>query len=533
MEKNYKETIILKSILVEYIRHWKFFLITFVISFIPAILYLTFVPLTFMFDSAIQLVEEKESGLGSLGLGEASGIMKSFGIGGGGGGAINIDDELIVMSSNNLLRKVALDLGLNISYSKPFSLYYLYDDSPLFLSGDSIIINNIDDEYRFDVNVLNGVVNVKAKTRFGGDKETFSFSTLPAKMKIADKEFTLDFNPSIMSSDKSYKLKIKCVPASWTAEELSNKIKIEDISATSRILLLTTTDHSKNRGKDILNALVMEYNNEVKANKHVEDYKTIDFVDSRINEIVSSLKEKEQEIEIYKRQNKLTLLDADVKLYGEVMKDIQRDIIDMESQSRIIDMLDDYIRKPENKYNIVPPIMSAVEGEKGSSLSKYNEALIERNRLLQNSSEINPIFKMVDQRVEKLREGVFVMIDNTRSGCSKSLASLKSKESELMSKMRSVPEQERQYISLKRDQEILQAQYLLLLQKKEETMMSLGNPNDRARIIEPVYIKKKTVGPRKLFAAVGMLVFTLMIPVAFIYSRKLFISIKDEYVRIR
>jgi uncharacterized protein involved in exopolysaccharide biosynthesis len=533
MEKKDKETVSLKTIFVEYLRHWKFFLITFIISFIPAILYLTLTPLTFEFDSAIQLVEDKESGLGSLGLGEASGIMKSFGIGGGGGGSLNIDDEITVLSSNNLLRKVALDLGLNVSYNKPYSLYYLYDDSPLLLTADTFTMNNIDDEYLFDVSASNGNLNVKAKTKFGGDRETFAFTALPAKMKVGDKEFTLDYNHLVSSIDNTYKLVIKCIPASWTAEDLSSKVAIEDISATSKVLLLSTTDHSKNRGKDILNTLVSKYNDEIKYNDRVEDYKTLDFVDSRITVVIRELKEKEQEIESYKTKNKLTMIEADIQLYGEVIKEIQSEIIEMESQSRLIDMLDDYIKKPENKYNIVPSLMSAGEGEKSGSLSKYNEALIERNRLLQNSTEINPVFKMSDQKVEKLREGVFIMIENTRSNYSKTLGALKSKESDLLSRMRTVPEQEREYISLRRDQEILQAQYLLLFQKKEETMMSLGKPTDRARVIEPAYIKKKTVGPRKLFAAVGMLVFTLVIPVAFIYSRKLFASIKDEYVRIR
>ena len=46
MENN-DEVIGLKGIIVRYLRHWKLFLIVFILSFIPAILYLVFYPRTY------------------------------------------------------------------------------------------------------------------------------------------------------------------------------------------------------------------------------------------------------------------------------------------------------------------------------------------------------------------------------------------------------------------------------------------------------------------------------------------------------
>ena len=136
---------------------------------------------------------------------------------------------------------------------------------------------------------------------------------------------------------------------------------------------------------------------------------------------------------------------------------------------------------------------------------------------------------MANREVELLREGVNAMIKNARVNAEKTLAGLKNKEKQLMAKFKSVPEKEREYVGFVRDQEILQGIYLLMLQKREETTLSLGKQTDRARIIEPAYIKKKPVGPRKLYAGIGILMITFFIPIGFIFAKDLLSSIIDEY----
>lgn len=83
----------------------------------------------------------------------------------------------------------------------------------------------------------------------------------------------------------------------------------------------------------------------------------------------------------------------------------------------------------------------------------------------------------------------------------RSIKDVKAKEQEIYSKMNNYPVAERQFVELKRRQEIIQGVYLILLQKREETALILGQTRDKARVIDPAYVKSKPVGPRKLFAA--------------------------------
>ena len=83
---------------------------------IPAVLYLIYYPRTYEMMARIQIQEDKDLGGGSFGLGEAAGLMKSFGLGSVSGGVVNIDDELMTLTSNKMLRNMVLKLGVNVNH---------------------------------------------------------------------------------------------------------------------------------------------------------------------------------------------------------------------------------------------------------------------------------------------------------------------------------------------------------------------------------------------------------------------------------
>ena len=71
MQKD-SETISLKKIIVDYLYHWKVFLVAACISLVCAILYMVIYPQTYEFVARIKIQEDKNLGSGgSMGLGEA------------------------------------------------------------------------------------------------------------------------------------------------------------------------------------------------------------------------------------------------------------------------------------------------------------------------------------------------------------------------------------------------------------------------------------------------------------------------------
>ena len=101
------EVISLKKIIIYYIGQWKLFLSCGVISVLLSILYLAFYPKTYETIARIKIQEEKDlTGGGSLSLGDAAGLMRSFGLNSSVSTGINVDDEKVTLLSNSLLSKV-------------------------------------------------------------------------------------------------------------------------------------------------------------------------------------------------------------------------------------------------------------------------------------------------------------------------------------------------------------------------------------------------------------------------------------------
>lgn len=519
-----KEIIGLKQIIIGYLFHWKLFLGAFVISLILGIVYLVFYPTTYQIVSVIQLQEDKDLGSAGFGLGEAAGIMKSFGLGGVSSSTINMEDELAELTSNSLVTQAVKSLGLNISYRRAYSIYKEYENSPIVFTIDPTCIPPKDDIIEFDVRSKNGKINIDVESK-KIKKQNFVFEALPALIPLEGCNFILNYKNEKV---QSFHIIAEYSPASWKAESLIDDFIAEELSKISNVVEISYDDYERMRALDFMNKLIELYNKQGIDFKKEESFRAVDFLSSRIDSITTALSDIEIEISKYKRLNKLTVVEADVMFYSEQMKELQIKLIELEAQSNLVSMLDSFILDPNNKYSMVPVLLSA-GNEKEGVISAYNTLLLERARVIQNSNMDNPLVTSLSEQADEMRGSVFGTIRNTREGINLSLRDLKNKEALLLEKMRDFPVQEYDYLQMKRQQEIYQGIYLILLQKREELLLSIGHSKPKARVLDEAFVKAKPIGPRKLYAAIGMLLFTIIVPVVFLFGRDQFKSLLALY----
>lgn len=530
MNTENKEIIGLKTIVVGYSRHWKLFLGAFVFSLILGVLYLILIPKTYEIKARICLQEDK--GLSGTGfdLGGNAGLMRSFGFGGGGLRGVSIDDEKTVLMSNMLLSRVVKNMRLQIDYMKPGTLFYkLYKNSPLTLSFDSITGDHIVDRIRFEVSYKKDNIRVGVESEADEKESEFNYTSLPAEIKLDQGIFILDYTDGF-NSENAQDMNIIVNPVSWVAEELAEDILIEEVSKSSNIIELAIDDYEQVRGVNLLNTLIELYNSQAEEKKEKDARKSLDYLDNRIQTAINDLHISELAIEEYKIQNKLTEIKFDAQFYVGQMQSLRAKIIELETQYSVIEMLDKYVKDPVNKYNLVPALLTSMDGEKGAgTINLYNEKLLERDRLLKTSTEASPLISNVNEQVNKLRLSVVQTIFNASTSLQSTIDELKDKENKLYNKMGEIPTVEREYIDYKRQQSILQNVYLVLIQKREEQALLLGNMTKKAFMVDPAFIKEKPVAPRKLYALIGIFLLTLLLPVIFLSFKSIFYALKDEY----
>lgn len=528
MEKD-NEVISLKKIIIYYLDHWKLFVGAGTISLVLAVLYLVLYPKTYEIMSVVKIQDEKDltSG-GGISMGDAAGLMRSFGLGGGAAGSINIDDEISTLKSNSLLSKTVVSLGLDVTYEKPFSFRTLYDDSPVIVKPDSTFRANLDRTFKFQLKIDQAGVAVDVDD--SGEK--LIFSGLPVVWQTENGVLTICYRDSI-HKDLSVKLNVSIMPVSWVAEDLSESLSIEEYSKTSNTIELLYEDHNKLRGKDLLNTLLTQYNKQASLVKQKDGNKSQKFLDQRIDGVVVQLKDIERLIEVYKLKNKMTDVEYDVMFYTEAIKTYREKLIELEAQKYMVNLVEEYVKDPQNKYKLVPAAISSGAGEsdKSSPVALYNQALVLREKTLMSSKGENPIAEVEEKQIEKLRESVIVSVENASKSLDVVMSDLKSQEKAIFDKMGNVPTYEREYLDMKREQEILQGVYLVLLQKREEIALSAEGGRDKGFITDAAFVKHKPVAPRKLFAAIFVVFFTFGIPMGYLFIINRLKELLDELKR--
>ena len=526
-----REAVGLRPIIAGSLRQRTVILISAIISLVAAIIYLLVYPKTYEVMARIQIQDDASMmASGGIGLGDAAGVMKTFGLGGlSSGSGVSIDDEISTLRSNSLMRKMVTRLGLYAEYRHPLSFIKLYGEEPVHVICDSTTLDALDDKVEFRLTATDrDEVTIKAKA--DGKKETFHFDGFPAEVKLHGKTFRFErVKQRAGASNSDVKLHITVYPPRWVAEKAADDFLIEDYSKSANIIELSCTDYERRRAKDMLNVLIDYYNQEAYDYKKAQSDVSLVFLNERIAHVMDELEKVERNIERYKAANKITDVEYDIQYYAEYMRDLKGRMIEAETQANMIALMDAFVKNPANRYKLVPSLLTSGAAEtEGSAIFLYNQALLEREKAIRNSNEQNPMVASLTTQVDRLRETVFQSINNAQQSMQQTRRTLEKQERELLERMGSIPVQERVYVDYKRQQEILQGVYLILLQKREEISLALGQKTDRAKIVDTAFVKAKPLAPRKVFALVGFIVLTLLLSICWIVCRDQYRLLRKE-----
>lgn len=522
---NKSEFVNVGDIILKYTRYWKWFLVSGIACLFLAIAYIKTVDPTFLIVSNVKLRTKEE------GAKIASSLVRSFGLG-GLAGSDNIDDESAVMSSQSHMRDMIYGLGLHTTYDLkkfPFDKS-MYNTSPLSLTVGREVVDTLSMPLEFKISIEEKSIKVEVETESEGDDlGEFEFASLPAQIKLPYGNFTLNYSGKPIDK-KEYTVEVVLSGLDYAAEKFRKKIMIGAEVNISDIITLSIKDVNKQRGKDILNKLIELYNEDAKVDKNREAENTADFIKDRIGLLSDELGSLEKYLENFKKQNNITDITSESTVFIEKYNDLQERNTEINTQLGIADMLEGFISDPKNKYELIPS-STAISNSTLESIRAYNSALLERTRLLQNSTPRNPVVISMNEQIDLLRKNVETSIRNTRKDIGLRKKDWAGLENEMQSRISEMPRQEREYLEIERQRKVKSDLYVFLLTKMEETQLTLASTTPKAKIIDGAYNIWKPVAPRKIIILGMALLMALMIPVLIIYLIDVFkvkIASKEE-----
>ena len=426
-------------------------------------------------------------------------------------GSNQVTDEIELLKSRSLLKKVVQDLKLNIQiFGKgKFKESELYSNPPIainFLSNDSII-NRIDTTLTVHIVSKSNYSLKKEGRKFSfGDKVLTSFGDIVITPNVDDVNNLVN---------KDYTIKITSVERKVSSYK--NEINIIPHGDESNIIIISLKDPIRSKGVEIINQLIKVYNDHKIERKNKIISETTDFINKRLQVVSSELSEVDLTAEIVKKDNRLTDLSSQSSIYLESERAIESQINDTYAQIQMIEYIDNYLADNNGNGDLIPGNLSFEDNSINEITQRHNDLVLQRNRILKNSSEINPVIINLDEQISGLKSSLNASLKNTKSSYIIRLESLEKEGSRISSRIYSAPRKERQFRDLNRKQTIKESLYLYLLQKREESAISNGITTPDVTVINDAHPSDYPVSPNKKFLYIAALLFGFLIPTSIIY----------------
>ena len=119
-----------------------------------------------------------------------------------------------------------------------------------------------------------------------------------------------------------------------------------------------------------------------------------------------------------------------------------------------------------------------------SQISQYNAARLKRDKLIDDSSEKNPVVEELNNSLHAMKQSIIRAVDNMIVSLNVKRTDAQNREYRAQARVSSIPKKERQMISIERQQKIKEALYLFLLNRREENALSQAMADNNARIID-------------------------------------------------
>ena len=512
-----EEKVNYQEILFKYIIHWPWFVASVLACLVGAWMYLHFQTPVYQVSASIMIKDDKKSGSGN------AADIESLGLGGMITSAQSIDNEIEVLRSKTILKEVINNLELYITYydEDEFPKKELYKTSPVVVNLTAQEADNLSDvafvnmklapEGGLDVNLRVGVYDYNKH-----------FDKLPAVLPTDAGTFGFTLRDSLSNGRVEGQNTIRNISAIVSqpfvvAKGYQGVLNIAPTSKTTSVAVVSLMNTNIQRGQDFINKLMEMYNRNTNNDKNEVAEKTKEFINERIKIIDEELGSTEDKLEAFKRNAGLTNIGSDAQLAVEGNAEYERKRVENGTQINLIRDLTKYINNPSNEYEVLPANIGLSDNGLTTQIDRYNELIFERKRLLRTSTENNPMIVNLDTSIRAMKANVQAAIDGTLQGLLIVKADLDREASRFSRRISDAPGQERQYVSIARQQEIKAGLYLMLLQKREENAITLAATANNAKIIDEPVAEGGPVSPKPKMIYMIALVVGVGLPVGVIF----------------
>ena len=520
------DNIDIRAILIKYLKKWHWFVISVFVCVAIAFVYLRITPPSYSVQTSILIRDAGSNPLSQLAL------LDGFG---SAGASKEVSDEIQILTTRTIKSDMVRALGIETEYFKRNRFRSDVEIFPTSLSPIQLIVppffnDTLRTTLRFDIKRTKKGYDIVLTAR--GSKQRFFAESLPTTLSTPYGEIGFD---EVLPVKSGARFRVTTYPNRILTARYASTINVAPVNRQSSAINISTVSTTPAKAIAILDKLIEIYNLDAVRERNLVGQSTADFAEAQIVSLEQELLNIEIEIEKYKRNHNLTNISSEAELFLRTMSEYDRKLSEIQTQIHLINHIDEYLRDENNKNNLIPSVLGIEDNALRLLIQEYNHVLLERIRIVRSGSEQNPAVAQLDHTLTMLRSSVATNITNALNGLNITQNDLRQRQAQFTTKIQNIPTQEREFIELRRRQEVAQSLYVFLLQRKKENELRLATATPTARLLDSAYASLSPVAPKKNLIFLIALIFGFLIPFGLIYVLDLLnnkIQDKAEFQRL-
>ena len=500
------------------ILNWYWFLLSLIICLGLAVLYLRYTPPTYQ-AFAKMLIKDNDGGGGRRGMMS----MTDFGMVSNSSG---FDNEMEILQSHNLAIQAVRDIKLYVNYRMDgrFRDQLLYKEQPVTADIDAVSLEKLNAPINMQLTRegkeyhLTGTYQIPINEEEAGATNTLDkkFSSLPATINTKAGIITLTTNGNRSLKNEETEL-ITILPPKQAAYNFMRRLTVQPNSKTTSIMMMQQVDESPERAVDYLRQLAIVYNRQANEDKNQVAALTEKFINSRLEKINAELSDTEGELENYKKQNELVELKMNAGQAMGNQNTYEQQLAQMGTQVELLNSITEFMNEStRGSFQVIPSNVGLQDGAAVQMINKYNELVLERQRLLRTASENSPVVEPITDQIVELNKNIRRALSQARRNLEIQRNGILSQYNKYNAEVGQTPEQERMLTRIGRQQEVKSGLYLMLLQKREENSISLATTANKGKLLDEPQFGGKVAPKSSMIMLIGLLL-GLAIPTLFIF----------------
>ena len=494
--------------------HWKWFLLSVILTLSGAYYYLLRTPKTYVASASILIKPDNNRGNSPDQLLARQRMVVE------GASDAQMTNEILALSSATITRSVAERLNLDVEYARKG----MFHDKVIYGSELPVKVEflNIGEEQRAAFHLSLQADGRVVLDDFSKDGANLSGTIMG---KVGERCVTPVGLVKLVANTgyrpgTTDEYKVTRSPISSVAASVRGSFSIALSNKASTIIDIQYSDVNTARAKDAIDMLISVYNENWVRDRNQISVSTNEFIKERLAVIQRELGSVDQNIAGYKSANLLPDVEQSGSMAVTQANDAEAKARELSTQVYMTRHVKEYLTDGRHENQVLPSNSGINNASIQAQINDYNTRLLERNRLLATSSAQNPAVMDLETQLGSIRRGIIQSLDNELDMLKTQQRVTEASHSEATSKISANPRQASYLLSVERQQKVKESLYLFLLQKREENELSQAFTAYNTQIIETPHITGIPPQPVSRNILLTAFLIGLAIPAAFVFGRE-------------